>query len=140
MTVDASAHACTPSVQSSLDRSLLVADFFRLQDSLPFTANIVGHTAECGDVTETRAGVPLRPVLLVDAVGYYVHCVAFGWHAEDERLEDNCEVALYLAHAREGLQGKNGSLWLYDESHLAVLRHAAVAPAQRHGVQLQAHS
>ena len=82
----------------------------------------------------------MRAFRVVDAVGHYVHCVAFGRHAEDERLEDNCEVALYFVHARAGLDGKNGSLWLYDESHLAVLRHAAVAPAQRHEVQLKALS
>ena len=128
-----------PSMQSDLDRSLLIADFILLQDAAPFSTNIVGRTSKCGDVIKTQSGV-LRPFLVIDAAGNYVNCVAFGRHAEDERLEDNCEVALYFTHARAGLDGKNGSLWLYDESHLAVLRSAATAPAPRHEVQIKSLS
>ena len=98
VTVDTSTHDRAPCTQPGLDRSLLIADF-RLQDAVPFTANIVGHTAECGDVTETRAGVPMRAFRVVDAVGNYVHCVAFWRHAEDERLGDNCGCAVFRTRA-----------------------------------------
>ena len=93
-----------------------------MQDVLRFMVGIGSHAARCEEFKETRGGVRMRNFRVVNALGYHVPCVAFARQAEDARLENGCEVALYCFSTRTGFEGQNGSFRLFDESHLAVLR------------------
>ena len=74
---------------------------------------------------------------LVDSSGRYVMCKSFGRHAGSASVADGNEIILYFANAKVGLSNQPGSLWLFDDSHIAVVAHARTVPASRHLVELR---
>ena len=59
---------------------------------------------------------------LHDPAGRYVSCIAFGRHAANPNLQNGNEVVLFYATAQSGLNNNPGNVWMYDESHVLLLR------------------
>ena len=77
---------------------------------------------------------------LQDNTGKYAQCVAFGRHVDNPIISDKKEVVLYFAQALAGRGNYTGQLWLYDESHVSMLRSECAAPSARQHIELRAAS
>lgn len=74
---------------------------------------------------------------LQDNTGKYVQCVAFGRHVDNPFISDKKEVVLYFVTALAGRGHFPGQLWVYDESHVSMLRSECEAPNARQHIELR---
>ena len=79
----------------------------------------------------SRNGTCMRSFRLHDHAGKWVLCTAFGRHAENESIQYGNEVIMFFANAQAGLNNGPGQLWLYDESHIVLLRTECQVPSAR---------
>ena len=118
----------SPTQSSLLDASihaspqLFARDLTKLSVVPPFIINIVGIVADVKGITETESGIARREFKLQNAAGKYVVCIAFGRHADNELLAPFNEVIVYFASGKTDLRQRSGILWLYDESHIVLVR------------------
>ena len=66
-----------------------------------------------------------------------MHCVAFGRHVDNQFIVECNEVILYFAKALAGLNGANGQLWMYDESHIVLVGPRFSVPPARICMELR---
>ena len=104
---------------------LYTSDFNRLTIKPPFHISITGVVAAVKPVAVSNGGVEMQDFRLIDGSGKYVMCKAVGRHAGNTAIANGNKTILYFANAKVGLSNQPGSLWLYNETHVAV-----VAPAQ----------
>ena len=118
----------SPTQNSLMDGSvhpspqLFTRDFSKLLAVPPFIINIVGVIADVKGITESESGISRREFKLQGSGGKYISCIAFGRHADSELLAPHNEVILYFASGKSDLRQRVGVLWLYDESHVMLLR------------------
>ena len=87
---------------------------------------------EVQGLTVTQSGESRKDFRLQDTTGQYVECSALGRHAENNNLVEGNEVILYFLTALAGLRGRPGLLWLYDDSHVAMVRkHIVTVPLRQ---------
>ena len=109
--------------------TIIVTDFRKLKADPPFQVNVKGVVNKCEDEFYSRVGTPMRCFKLHDKTGYVVSCIVFGDNTQFEGLKDGSEIVVYFANAQAALKhGESGKLWIYDSSHLVLLREHVQAP------------
>ena len=116
---------------ATMSSDLFSRQFSCLTASPPFEVNIAGIITDLEQPTRTENSELIRKYTLVDRSGKYISCVALGRHAENEILEDNNEIVIYFGRAQEGRGNTQGSLWLYDECHIVLLRAGRETPQKK---------
>ena len=112
---------------------LYTRDLTRLVQVPPFSANLCGVATGVGEEVAARnSGRPMRSFRLQDQAGRWVQCAALGRHVDNRCLVENAEVVLYFASASRPFSPNAASqLWLYDDSHLVLLRSGVAVPPAR---------
>ena len=106
-----------------MDAFLFTGDFTVLLAISPFMVNITGVVCEVQSETMSQNGNSMRNFRLQDSNNKSVHCVAFDRHSVNPALEEGNMVVLYFAQALSGLRSSQpGALWLYNESHVVLVR------------------
>ena len=103
--------------------------------SPPFDVSVAGIITDLEQPMKTENSELIRKYTLVDRSGKYISCVALGRHAENEILQDNNEIAIYFGRAQEGRGNNPGSLWLYDECHVVLLRANRESPQKKEKIE-----
>ena len=103
----------------------------------PFVLSIAGIISNVQGEAVSQNGAPMKAFKLQDNTGKYVQCVAFGRHVDNPIISENTEVVLYFAQALAGRGNYTGQLWLYDESHVSMLRSECAAPSARQHIELR---
>ena len=67
----------------------------------------------------------------MDGVGKYVKVIAFDRHATNPIIENGNMLVLYMATAQEGIKRQPGALWMYNDSHMILLRSGCVNSGAR---------
>ena len=88
----------------------------------PYQINITGVVSGTQPEVTTRSGALMRSFRLQDNTGRWVACVAYDEAAEDACIANGNEVIIFFASAQDGLSNGPGQLWLYDRSHVMLLR------------------
>ena len=109
-----------------LTGSLFVRNLSLLTGTLPFGAHVAGFVSAVGSVSVSRNGNEMLSFRLNDTRGNYVECRACGRHARNKHIEEKNEIVAYGTQAQAGLKGASGLLWVYDESHIVLLRRRGV--------------
>ena len=105
---------------------------------LPWRASVVGLIASIADSTQASNGVPMQSFTLQDNSGLYVSCIAYGRHVGNPLLACKNEVILFFARGVPGLGGNSpGQLWMYDDSHIVLLRNHFSLPAARTQIEMR---
>jgi len=118
--------------------ALYTRDLNRLQQTTPFVVNVAGVVGSCEEERMSQSGRSMRNFQLSDPTGKYVECMVLGRHANNPNLEDGNEVILYFAQATTPTSTNlPGVLWLYDESHMVLLRRNCKVPASRGVIELR---
>ena len=97
-----------------------------LTGTLPFGAHVAGFVSAVGSVSVSRNGNEMLSFRLNDTRGNYVECRACGRHARNKHIEEKNEIVAYGTQAQAGLKGAPGLLWVYNESHIVLLRRRGV--------------
>ena len=105
-----------------LSESWYVREFSCLAEKPPFRLSLSGVVQAVQPETTSQNGDAMVQFKLHDPVGRYVSCIAFGRHAANPNLQNGNEVVLFVASAQSGLNNKPGNVWMYDESHVLLLR------------------
>ena len=114
------------------DASLFTRELRKVCTKPPYIISIVGIVVEVQGLTVTQSGDSRKDFRLQDTTGQYVECAALGRHAENNNLVEGNEVILYFLTALAGLRGRPGLLWLYDDSHVAMVRkHIVTVPLRQ---------
>ena len=116
---------------------LYTSDFNRLTNKPPFHISVTGTVGAVKPVTQSSNGADMQDFKLLDSSGRYFMCKAFGRHVGNTLVASGNEIILYFATARLGLSSQPGSLWLYDEAHVAVTAHAQTIPVSKHLLELR---
>ena len=66
-------------------------------------------------------------------------CKAFGRHAGNAAIANGNNNILYFANAKVGLSNQLGALWLYVETHVAVVAPAQIIPVAKFLMELRAY-
>ena len=135
----------TATQQSILDTntridSRLFAKDFQSITKPPFRISVVGIVQKVEGEMESQAGKAMQSFKFHDCTGRHLSCMAFGRHAGTPAIAEGNEIIIYFASGLAGLQGKPGSLWLYDEAHVVCLRKNCKPPVARHFIDLRAQS
>ena len=118
--------------------ALYTRDLTRLQQITPFVVNVAGIVGSCEEERMSQSGRSMRNFQLCDPAGKYVECMVLGRRANNPNLEDGNEVILYFAQATTPTSANMpGVLWLYDESHIVLLRKNCKVPASRGAIELR---
>jgi hypothetical protein len=118
--------------------ALYTRDLTRLQQITPFVVNVAGIVGSCEEERMSQSGRSMRNFELYDPTGKYVACRVLGRHASNQNIEDGNEVILYFAQATTPTSANMpGVLWLYDESHIVLLRKNCRVPASRGAIELR---
>ena len=106
-----------------MDAFLFTGDFSLLSAIAPFMVNITGVVCEVQSETQSQKGTSMRNFRLQDIHNKSVHCVAYDRHSGNSALEEGYMVVLYFAQALSGLRSSQpGALWLYNESHVVLVK------------------
>ena len=131
----------TPMVLSSIlppGDDLQIDDFLQLMSmSPPFFVNATGVVVAVQDQTTSQTGMAMMAFRLQDQSGRYVMCTACGRHVDNVLLEEGNKVTLFFAKALSGLGGENGSLWMFDNSHIVLWRKDCMIPTGNTQVELR---
>ena len=101
-------------------------------------ANVQGILSEVGGVSTTQSGKMRRDFALHDREGYHVCCAALGRHAHNAALEERNEVILYFAVGTSPTAPEMpGVLWLYDSSHVMLLKEGCPVPSRHSHITLR---
>ena len=76
----------------------------------------------------SRAGVEMLDFRLHDAAGNFVQCRAHDRHARNPCIVDRNEIVVYGAIANSPQNNQTGLLWLFNESHVVVLKRSCPMP------------
>ena len=114
---------------ATMDRTLYLSTYDRLQEMGPFGCNIIGVVTESSGVYASASGALMLSFALVSLQNEKVQCVAFGINADVGLLADGNSVAILNAQSRPGLRGQRSRLWLYDEAVVAVLAAQQALPS-----------
>ena len=118
--------------------ALYTRDLTRLQQTTPFVVNVAGIVGSCEEERMSQSGRSMRNFELYDPTGKYVACRVLGRHASNQNIEDGNEVILYFAQATTPTSANMpGVLWLYDESHIVLIRKNCRVPASRGAIELR---
>ena len=98
---------------------------------LPQMISLCGVVVGKENVVASTAGNDLRTFQLVDGVGKYVRVIAFDRHATNPIIENGNMLVLYMATAQEGIKRQPGALWMYNDSHMILLRSGCVNSGAR---------
>ena len=112
----------------SIAKHLYVFDFQTIDLTPPFSASVAGIVASVEQGTESAGGVPMKAFTLSDQRGRQLACLAFGRHSDNPQLVNGHEVAIFFGTAQADRNGGRGTLWLFDDSHIVVLRVACKVP------------
>ena len=119
-------------VKVPLSAKLIVADFKALEVPLPFRVNISGIVDSVQEETISEKGNPVQVFNLVDASGKYVRVACIGRHSGTEAIEARNEIVIFFAQAQKAENVyENGSLVVYNEAHIVVLRKNATLAKSR---------
>ena len=114
------------------EASLFTRELRKVCTKPPFIISIVGIVVEVQGLTVTQSGESRKEFKLQDTTGQYVECSAFGRHADNNYLVEGDEVIIYFLTAQAGLRGRPGLLWLYEDSHVAMVRrHIVTVPLRQ---------
>ena len=120
---------------------LFTRDLSKLECDPPFVVSVVGVIRSCGEESMSRAGRAMKFFELHDYAGNCVQCTAVGRHAENTCIEDGNEVVLYFAQGTaSSAVNPCGQLWLYDESHILLLRRECIVPPTRCNLEFKTRS
>jgi len=114
-----------PNMQEAcrMDAFLFTGDFTVLAATTPFMVNITGVVSEVQSETISQNGNSMRNFRLQDSSNKAVHCVAFDRHSVNPALKEGNLVVLYFASAMSNLRSSlPGALWMYNESHIVLVR------------------
>ena len=89
---------------------------------LPFRVSLRGTVEKMTCVSTSQSGNAMQEFLLQDTQMQCVRCMAFDRHVGCDALQEGNDVVLYFACAQSGLQNKAGFLWLFNESHIMLVR------------------
>ena len=121
----------------TISQSMYVRDFTQLSKKPPYQISIAGVISSIQPEITTRSGALMRSFRLQDNTGKWVACVAFDQAAENVVIANGNEVVMFFASAQEGLNNGPGQLWLYDRSHVVLLRVGCSAPPCRTQVEMR---
>ena len=114
------------------DASLFTRDLRKVCTKPPYIISIAGIVVDVQGLSVTQNGDSRKDFKLQDTAGQYVECSALGRHADNTYLQEGNEVILYFLAAQAGLRGHPGLLWLYDDSHVAMVRkHSKMQPLRQ---------
>ena len=120
---------------------LFTRDLSTLEQEPPFVVSVVGVIGSCGEDSMSRAGRAMKFFEIHDYSGKCVQCTALGRHAENACIEDGNEVVLYFAQGTASSASNScGQLWLYDESHILLLRRNCIVPPTRFHLDFKTRS
>ena len=120
---------------------LFTRDLSTLEQEPPFVVSVVGVIGSCGEDSMSRAGRAMKFFEIHDNSGKCVQCTALGRHAENACIEDGNEVVLYFAQGTaSSASNPCGQLWLYDESHILLLRRNCIVPPTRFHLDFKTRS
>ena len=106
---------------------------------MPYRANFIGLVTHVQERSISGQGNEVQGLVIVDRCGKFVRCVAMGRYAGTSALESNTEVLIFFGSAKSdtSTQLKNGSIWLYNESQIIILRQNVAAAKPRTEIKLQ---
>ena len=120
-----------------LNDSLYTRDFAVLKNTLPFVVSVCGIVTAVQEEHLTQSNKMMREFKLQDPAGKYVPCAALGRHSSSVLLEVCNEVILFFCTGSEGLSSGPGKLWIYDESHILLLRKQCSMPPAKICIELR---
>lgn len=109
--------------------SLFIKDMSLLQESGPYVVNVCGVVHSILEERVSQNGNSMRSFQLSDSSGKTIMCTALGRHVDNTNIRQASEIVVFFAAALKPTSG-NGAvqLWLYDESHLVLLRKDCAVP------------
>ena len=113
-----------PNMQETcrMDAFIFTGDFTVLAAETPFMVNISGVVIDVQSETISQNGNAMKKIRLQDSSNKAVNCVAFDRHSVNPALQEGNLVVLYFAAASSGLRNSPGALWMYNESHIVLVR------------------
>ena len=97
---------------------VLTSDFSLLQKPLPFSVSLMGVVGEVGEPYESSNGNLLQKIRVQDGHGKAIHILAFDRQVRHPCFQVGNRLYLYFLTASAGTNGRSGSLWLFNESHV----------------------
>ena len=128
-----------PNMQEScrMDAFIYTGDFATLLAKTPFVVNVTGIVTDVGGETISQNGNSMRSFRLQDSTSKSVHCMAFDRHADNPALKEGNMIVLYFATGLPGMRNNPGALWMYNESHIVLVRSGCRVPPSAGEVLLQ---
>jgi hypothetical protein len=122
---------------NSIAKNLYVSDFSVIDVSPPFVTSIAGIVASVEPEAESASGVPMKAFKLCDQRGRQLSCLTFGRQTDNPQLVIGHQIAIFFGTAQADRNGGRGTLWLYDDSHIVVLRVACPVPRLTTTIELR---
>ena len=107
------------------------------QTQTPFRVSVRGVVFDVGVLQISGQGNPKRSFKLVDEVGSWVSCVAFGDEARKSAIDEYTEVVLFFASGRGANLLSEGALVLFPNSCVMGFGKVFASPALRGQVKIR---
>ena len=87
----------------------------------PFRVSLAGTIHNLQEAEPTNKGDLRRNFKLADEQGKWIHCVAYGRHAEDVSLENFRRIIVYFCSARPASGHNAQAVWFIKEAFIVPL-------------------
>ena len=94
----------------------------------PFVVHLAAVVTTVQGMKLSRAGVEMLDFRLLDTAGNYVECRAHGRHARNSLIVDKNELVVYGASVTVSQNNQSGLLWLFNDSHVVLLKRKCPVP------------
>ena len=88
----------------------------------PFRVSLAGTIHNLQEAEPTNKGDLRRNFKLADEQGNWIHCVAFGRHAEDDSLENFRRIVVYFGNARPANGHAPQAVRLFKDAYIVPLK------------------
>jgi hypothetical protein len=118
--------------------SVVLSRFSSLEQTpTPFRVSVRGVVFDVGVLEITGQGNPKKSFKLVDEVGSWVSCVAFGDEARKSAIDECTEVVLFFASGRGAKSSSEGALFVFPNSCVMAFGKVKVRQALRGQVEIR---
>jgi len=117
--------------------SVVLSRFSSLEQTpAPFRVSVRGVVVDVGVLEITGQGNPKKSFKLVDEVGSWVSCVAFGDEARKSVIDECTEMVLFFASGRGAKASSEGALFVFQNSCVMAFGKVKERPALRGQVDI----
>jgi hypothetical protein len=118
------------------DLNILSTDFTLVKNQSPFIISLMGVVGHVGSPWPSSNGNMLQKIRLQDGSGKAVTVMAFDRQVEHDAVIVGNRIMLYFLSATPGLNGRAGTLWAFNESHIVLVRRDCVVEIVREDIEI----